>query len=158
FVAEFLCQQITLPSSGRTAVPIIIYRRHRVVRFGQALRPKHLLCDRITDEVFDELHVIGAIGIDPWLTVTARMTQVGPRGDIASINRRILIQTSGSRTTAAAESLRATVPSACQATATAIRCAQRQADEDRDILVRISAVNELDPAIGGIRWARGHGC
>src|SRR5262245_26729133 len=109
-VTELLGQQISLASSGRAAIPIVVSRGHSVIRLRKLFGPEHLLLDSVANEVLDELEVIGAIGIYSGLAIAAAVTCIGPGTDIAGIDRGVHVQVSGA--TAAAEPLCAPVPGA----------------------------------------------
>src|SRR6185312_14285219 len=86
--------------------------------------------------------------------VAAAMAAIGARADIAGVDRRVHAQIAGA--TAAAQPLGPAVPRPLHATAAAIGGAERQADDDVDVLVGSGAVEQANLAVGHVRAGRGH--
>ena len=121
-IAELLCQQISLAPAGRAAVPVIVGRAHAVIGLGDRLRQQHLLLDAVADEIVDELQIVSPVGIDAGLAIPAAVAKVVAGRNVAAVHGRQHRGT-GRRdagTSAAADTLRATVPGALHAALAAV--------------------------------------
>src|SRR5262249_40313736 len=131
---EFLGEEIALPSAGRAPVPVVVRGRHPVVVVRGQLGEQDLLLDPVANEVVDELEVVGAVLVHSGLAIAAGVARVGPRADVAGVDRRVHGQAPGA--SAATDSLRPAVPRALDTARSSVDGIERQTDANVDVLLR----------------------
>ena len=149
FVGQFLSEDVTPAATGRTAVPVVVFRRRAVVVPGRLLREQDFLDEAYPAPVVEVLKIVRAVEIYSLFAAAGGIRGAG----VAAIGGRRGggnavggVRGRGARASAAAARYCSPVPAALVAAGSAINRIRRQFRRDTDVLGGRAAPTNGDTA------------